>query len=115
MPPALSGLIPTMGPDAAGGNWSRDLRPLPAGKKSLSKFGPTSPPKRLLLEKRRKLSGPFRRHVADEHLRACGRHETGKLVSPSVHSFWRALKKLEPIRRLFDTSNYSKSDSISTG
>ena len=54
MPPALSGLIPTMGPDAAGGNWSRDLRPLPAGKKSLSKFGPTSPPKRLLLEKRRR-------------------------------------------------------------
>ena len=55
MPPALSGLIPTMGPDAAGGNWSRALRPLPAGKKSLSKFGPTtSPPKRLLLEKRRR-------------------------------------------------------------
>ena len=49
MPPALSGLIPTMGPDAAGGNWSRGLRPLPAGKKSLSKFGPTSPPKKLLL------------------------------------------------------------------
>ena len=53
-PPALSGLIPTMGPDAAGGNWSRALRPLPAGKQSLSKFGPTSPPKRLLLEKRRR-------------------------------------------------------------
>eukprot|EP01046_Picozoa_sp_COSAG06_P020386 COSAG06_NODE_1489_length_9283_cov_4.259037_1_plen_186_part_10 len=73
-----------MGPDAAGGSWSRDLRPLPAGKKTLSRYGNAASPKKLLLEKhrQRRISAAKKSASAEEEPAESYTETLSKYLSP---------------------------------